>query len=348
MKSRSPFLSALVCATMVCGPITTLYSEDSPVAIIIHGGAGYLNPESFKSNKQNVHREVMTEALKSGHAVLKEGGSSLDAVVAAILVLEDSPLFNAGKGAVFTNEGRNELDASIMDGKSRQAGAVGGVTTIKNPITAARAVMDKSKHVFMAGPGAEKFAGQCGLELVSPEYFRTDSAWKSLERARKREKREKKKTGAVFPRNRYLGTVGAVAIDKDGNIAAGTSTGGLTNKKFGRIGDSPVIGAGTYADNDTCGISCTGHGEYFIRHVAAYDVAARMKYAGASAENAADKLVHETLLKDGGRGGMIGIDRDANVFYSFNTPSMTRGSIDRDGKLSVAFFDSKAEKPKQK
>jgi beta-aspartyl-peptidase (threonine type) len=289
-------------------------------------------------------RAAMTEALSSGHRVLAGGGSSLDAVQAAIVVLEDSPLFNAGKGAVFTHEGTNELDASIMDGASRRAGAVAGVKRIKNPILLARLVMDKSPHVMMTGDGAEAFAAeQGGIAFVDPKYFHTDRAWDALQRALD-EERQKTKTGAsARPATErdapdpYFGTVGAVALDRRGNLAAGTSTGGMTNKRFGRVGDSPIVGAGTYASNESCAISSTGHGEFFIRYTVAHDICARVEYKGMSVQAAADEVVQQVLKNAGGEGGVIGLDSAGNVAMSFNSTGMSRGYMGADGQAVVMF-----------
>jgi len=262
-------------------------------ALVIHGGAGAIKKENMTPEKEIKIRAAMKEALEIGEAVLKSGGSALDAVEKTIMILENAPYFNAGKGAVFTHEAKNEMDASIMDGRDQNAGAVGGVTSVKNPILAARAVMEKSPHVLLTGAGANTFAEDNGLELVDPKYFHTDRRWESLQRALKKEQ----KTGAIDVNNpdfKY-GTVGCAALDKEGNLAAGTSTGGMTNKRWNRLGDSPIIGAGTYANNETCAISCTGHGEFFIRFAIAYDVSARMEYKGSSFEKAANYVINEKL-----------------------------------------------------
>ena len=260
--------------------------------------------------------------------------------------MEDSPLFNAGKGAVFTSEGRNELDASIMEGKELRAGAVAGVTIIRNPITAARTVMEKSKHVLLTGRGAELFATQQNLDIVDPCYFWTLRRWNELKEAQQKEKEAKRrKEGSAAPmRPRYFGTVGAVALDRSGNLAAGTSTGGMTNKRPGRLGDSPIIGAGTYADNDACGVSCTGHGEYFIRYAVAHDIAALVKYKGLTVQQAADELVQKKLKKAGGEGAVIVLDTKGNVAVSYNSERMFRGYITEDGKMSVIAFYEKLPK----
>ncbi|MEX0966799.1 MAG: isoaspartyl peptidase/L-asparaginase [Bacteroidia bacterium] len=313
-------------------------TKRQPIAIVIHGGAGNMNPDNISPEKRKQYEAVLREALIVGYETLEKRGS-LDAVEAVITMLENSPLFNAGKGAVMTNEGKNELDASIMYGKDLMAGAVAGVTTVKNPIKAARAVMEKSPHVMMAGEGAEKFADQHGLELVDPEYFYNEERYEELERIKDREGQQQLDEGSLIPMEfEKMGTVGCVALDRDGNIAAGTSTGGMTNKRFGRIGDSPVIGAGTYADNSTAGISCTGHGEYFIRLAVAYDITAIMKYRQESLESAAKQVVKK-LSEMGGKGGVIGLDRRGNVAMVFNTSGMFRGYLKEGEKPVVRIFE---------
>lgn len=310
-----------------------------PFVLVIHGGAGTISKASMTPEKEKQYIAALTEALQAGHHIIKENGSSMDAIEAAILILEDSPLFNAGKGAVYTAEGSHELDASIMNGTTLSAGSVAGVSTIKNPILAARAVMEHSPHVMMSGKGAEVFAKEQGLEVVDPSYFDTDERRRSLEKVQEMEKQSPdKKSGFTSPfLDEKFGTVGAVARDLSGNLAAGTSTGGMTNKRFGRIGDSPVIGAGTYADNAVAAISCTGWGEYFIRAVAAYDVIAMMKYKGLPLE-AAMKEVLKQIDKMGGDGGMIGIDHEGNIAMPFTTSGMYRGAISLDGKVIVEIY----------
>ncbi len=308
----------------------------SPYAIVIHGGAGTIRRKDLTPQQDSAYRAALNAALDIGEEILRNGGSALDAVEQTIHYLEDSPLFNAGRGAVFTNAGTNELDASIMDGRTRNAGAVGGVTIVKHPISAARAVMEQSPHVFLVGKGAEDFALSIGLDTVDPAYFFTQRRWESLQRAKAREAQ----TGQylVDPNPDYkFGTVGCVALDKDGNIAAGTSTGGMTNKRWGRIGDSPIIGAGTFADNNTCGVSCTGHGEFFIRWVVAYDVAARMEYLGESLEEATQHVIREKLKAVGGIGGLIALDRAGNISMEFNTEGMYRGYA-RPGERYVGIY----------
>jgi beta-aspartyl-peptidase (threonine type) len=319
---------------------TAMTPQAKPIAIVIHGGAGRIDRDALTPESERLYHATLEQSLRAGHAILKRGGSALDAVEAAIVVMEDAPVFNAGKGAVFTAEGKNELDASIMDGSGLQAGAVGGVTTVKNPIRAARAVMEKSPHVLFTNRGAEKFASDNRLEMVDPKYFFTERRWKLIQKWRKEQEAKAKPQAAADPDRHadYFGTVGCVALDAKGNIAAGTSTGGMTGKRFGRIGDSPIIGAGTYADNRTAGISCTGHGEYFIRHAVAHDISARMAYKQESLAKAAADVVQTVLKQAGGSGGIIGLDAKGNVVMEFNTPAMTRGAIDRDGNLKTALF----------
>ena len=319
---------------------TAMTTQAKPVAIVIHAGAGSLNRDSFTPEREQLYHATLEQSLRAGHAILKGGGSALDAVEAAIVIMEDAPVFNAGKGAVFTAEGKNELDASIMNGDSLQAGAVGGVTTVKNPIRASRAVMEKSPHVLFTNRGAEKFAADNGLEMVDPKYFFTERRWKQIQTWLKQQEAKAKPRAAAEPDRHadYFSTVGCVALDAKGNIAAGTSTGGMTGKRFGRIGDSPIIGAGTYADNRTAGISCTGHGEYFIRHAVAHDISARIAYKKESLAKAARDVVQTVLKQAGGSGGIIGLDAQGNVVMEFNTNAMTRGSIGPDGILKTAIF----------
>ncbi|HEX5732050.1 MAG TPA: isoaspartyl peptidase/L-asparaginase [Blastocatellia bacterium] len=323
----------------------TYGQKEKRFKLVIHGGAGTILKSRMTPEREAAYRATLAEALQTGHAVLKRGGSSLDAIEATIKVLEDSPLFNAGKGAVFTSEGTNELDASIMDGATLKAGAVAGVKRIKNPISLARLVMEKSPHVMMVGEGAETFARQNGIEWIDPKYFYTEERWKQLEEAKRKEKQQNdpavkpdRKISSLAANDEKFGTVGAVALDKNGNLAAGTSTGGMTNKKFGRVGDAPIIGAGTYANNSTCAVSATGHGEYFIRSVVAHDIAALMEYRGLSLREAADIVVMKKLVKLGGEGGIIAIDKDGNHAMPFNSAGMYRGFIDADGKVVVEIY----------
>jgi beta-aspartyl-peptidase (threonine type) len=297
--------------------------------LVIHGGAGTILKKNMTPEKEKAYREKLNEALQAGEQILKTGGSSLDAVTAAIVVMENSPLFNAGKGAVFTAEGKNEMDASIMDGKTLKAGAVASVRHIKNPILGARAVMEHTPHVLIIGEGAEEVVAKYGVELVDTSYFFTQSRWDYYQKVKK-EKEEAEKHG----------TVGAVALDKHGNLAAATSTGGMTWKMKGRVGDSPVIGAGTYADNNTCAVSATGHGEYFIRYAVTYDITALMKYKGYTLQQAADEVIMHKLKDVGGDGGIIAVDKDGNISMTFNTPGMFRGYVTSDGKSGVGIYSN--------
>jgi beta-aspartyl-peptidase (threonine type) len=322
-----------------------LHGPQNPrLGFIIHGGAGVIRRGSLTPEREKEYRDKLEEALLAGYKALQSGKTSLDAVEVAIRILEDSPLFNAGKGAVFTNDGKNELDASIMDGKTLAAGAVAGLHRVKNPITLARAVMEKSEHVMMIGDGAEKFAAEQKVELVDPKYFFTQPRWDGLQKVLKEEKEKetaKPKTSALpakeEPANKF-GTVGAVALDKDGNLAAGTSTGGMTNKKYGRVGDAPIIGAGTYANNDSCAVSATGWGEYFIRLSVARDICSIMEYRALPIQNAADMVIKQKLQRLGGDGGIIGMDKFGNMGISFNSEGMYRAYINSDGKPVVEIY----------
>ncbi len=296
-------------------------------ALAIHGGAGTIVKENMTPELEKQYEEKLTEALLVGAEILKNDGSSLDAVTAAIQVMENSPLFNAGKGAVFTAEGTNEMDASIMDGSNLAAGAVAGVKHIKNPILAARAVMEHSPHVMLIGSGAEEFARNQGVELVDSTYFFTQNRWESYLKAKEKAQNEK------------FGTCGAVALDQQGNLAAGTSTGGMTYKMKGRVGDSPIIGAGTYADNNSCAVSATGHGEYFIRNVVAFQVGSLMKYKNLTLDQAAHFVVDEILQPGAGDGGIIAIDTLGNISMPFNTAGMYRGSVTSAQEPQVAIYD---------
>lgn len=292
--------------------------------LVIHGGAGTITRENMSTEKEAEYISKLTAALKTGYAILENGGSGLDAVEATIKVMEDSPLFNAGKGAVFTGAGTNELDASIMDGATLQGGAVAGVKTVKNPISAARKVMEETWHVLLAGEGADAFAKEQELDIVDNSYFHTEHRFKSLIKAKEKEMEKH-------------GTVGCVALDKKGNLAAGTSTGGLTNKRWGRVGDSPIIGAGTYASNETCAVSATGQGEYFIRGSVAFDIAAQMDYEKKSVQTAAQAVI-DKLTERGGTGGVIVMDSKGNIAMSFNTEGMYRGFYLNDGELTVKIY----------
>ncbi len=326
-------LSAMLAA---CNSKNTTMSDTTkspgPITLVIHGGAGTIKRENMTPEREKAYHDALQLALSSGYDVLEKGGTSLDAVMAAIKIMEDSPLFNAGKGAVFTNEGKNELDASIMDGSNLMAGAVASVTTIKSPITAAYTVMTKSEHVMMVGKGAEKFAQEQGLEIVDPSYFFDSLRWEQLQKAKANEADKRAQLFDPYTNDTKFGTVGAVALDKFGNIAAGTSTGGMTNKRYGRVGDAPIIGAGTYANNKTCGVSATGHGEYFIRLSVARDIASLMEYKGFGLQQAADTVIHRKLENLGGDGGIIALDRQGNVSMTFNSEGMYRGFIKKKGE----------------
>lgn len=304
-------------------------------ALVIHGGAGGIDRDRMTPEVQNAYHQALASALAAGEEVLRAGGPALDAVTEAIQVMEDSPLFNAGRGAVFTHEGRNELDASIMVGSGLDAGAVAGVTTVKNPILAARAVMERSPHVMLSGQGADQFASEQGLETVTPDYFYTERRWKDLQQVLQggSEVAEISENG-----DWKFGTVGAVALDLDGNLVAGTSTGGMTNKRWGRIGDSPVIGAGTYAANDACAVSATGHGEYFIRRTVARDICARVEFLGEDLKTAAAQVVGEQLVAMGGSGGIIAVNRAGDMVMEFNSKGMFRGSVNSAQAAQTAMF----------
>jgi L-asparaginase / beta-aspartyl-peptidase len=292
-------------------------------AIVVHGGAGAMAKDKMTPAMDSAYRAGLTEAVNTGKKILSDGGTALDAVEATIRLLENNPLFNAGKGAVFTHDGKNELDAAIMDGSNLAAGAVAGVTDIKNPITAARTVMTKSPHVMLTGAGASQFAKEQGLEIVKPSYFHTEQRYGELQEILKKEK---------------MGTVGCCALDKSGNLAAGTSTGGMANKKYNRVGDAPIIGAGTYANNATCAVSATGHGEFFIRWTVAHDISALMEYKGLSLKDASELVVNEKLVKAGGSGGVICVDKLGNISMPFNSAGMFRAFATADGREGVSIF----------
>ncbi len=300
---------------------------DTKYTLVIHGGAGSILKARLSEDRREAYRHELQQALDAGEKILSASGSAPDAVVAAVKVLEDSPLFNAGKGAVFNADGENELDASIMDGKTGKAGAVAGIRTVRNPIEAARRVMDSSAHVMLAGAGAQAFALSQGLEMVDPSYFFTEESWQEYLKAKEKTENDGRK-----------GTVGAVALDKNGNLAAATSTGGMVYKKFGRVGDSPVIGAGTYANNESCAVSCTGHGEFFIRNAVAYDLSARMLYLNESLEKAANYIINEKLKKQGAMGGLIAVDKNGNVAMPFNSPGMFRGFVKEGNQPEIMMF----------
>jgi len=311
-----------------------------PIRLAIHGGAGGIRRDKLTSEREQAFAQVLTQSLHAGYQVLAKGGTSIDAVAAAIVVMEDSPVFNAGKGAVFSHEGRNELDASIMDGASLAAGAVAAVTTIRNPILAAKAVMTSSKHVMLIGEGAEHFAGEQELEIVDPSYFFVQHRWNQLQKAKAREQisldHDLEAETQAENDNKH-GTVGAVALDCHGNLASGTSTGGLTNKRFGRVGDTPIIGAGTYADNRTIAVSATGTGEMFIRTAAASHTAMQVRYQNLSLAQAADNTLAE-IAAIGGEGGLIVMNAKGDYALRFNTTGMFRGVIGSDGIAHIGIF----------
>jgi len=316
--------------------------------LVIHGGAGTIVKSQMSPERENAYKAALDKALQTGNAILKSGGTALDAVEATVRSMEDDPLFNAGKGAVFTNEGKNELDAAIMNGKTLEAGSVAGVTIIRNPITAARAVMEESPHVMMTGAGAEKFAKQQGLEIVDPSYFYTEERWKSLQKAKQQDSLKMHLDHADTTNRGMLkqwenkdykyGTVGAVALDRYGNLAAATSTGGMTNKKFGRVGDAPIIGAGTYANNNTVAISGTGWGEYFIRLVMAKSISDMMEFGKMKLNVAADEMVMKKLPALGGDGGLIAVDKQGNIAMPFCTEGMYRGYIKNTGEKVIKIY----------
>ncbi|MDX1426615.1 MAG: isoaspartyl peptidase/L-asparaginase [Salegentibacter mishustinae] len=315
--------------------------------IVIHGGAGTILKENMSDSLEQAYKAKLEEAIRTGHEILANGGTAIEAVQRTINIMENSPLFNAGKGAVFTNEGKNELDASIMEGKTLNAGAVSGVTTVKNPINLAWEVMENSEHVMLSGKGAEQFAKERNLEIVNPEYFYTENRFKSLERLKERNSEKTEldhdgKTAFVDPfiKDSKFGTVGCAALDKKGNLAAGTSTGGMTNKKWGRIGDAPIIGAGTYANNKTAAISATGWGEFFIRGVVAYDISALMEYKKMSLAEAAKEVIQNKNPELGGSGGIIAIDHQGNVSMEFNTAGMYRAKMNKEGDLEIGIYNN--------
>lgn len=329
-----PFIIGCLILVGCIGTID-LSAKEHPIALAIHGGAGTITPDKMTPEKEKAIRAKLTEALNAGYKILDQGGASLDAVIAAVNILEDSPLFNAGIGAVYTHDGTHELDASIMDGSNLQAGAVAGVKRIKNPINLARLVMDESVHVMLSGHGAEEFAQSNGIELVDNTLFDTPHR---LEQLRRAQSKAKKQALLDMPVEYRVGTVGAVALDKKGNLAAATSTGGMTNKRYGRVGDSPIIGAGTYANNQSCAVSATGHGEFFIRYHVAADICARVQYQGLSIQEAGEKVINQVLKNAGATGGVIIVDAMGNVSLPFNTKGMYRGSKTSSSELKVSIY----------
>jgi L-asparaginase / beta-aspartyl-peptidase len=300
--------------------------------IVIHGGAGTLPRAEMSGDSERKYRAGLTEAIDAGYAVMQDGGTSLDAVTRAVMLLEDNPLFNAGRGSVFTLDGRNEMDASIMEGRALKAGAVCGLTRIRNPVELARAVMERSEHVMLAGAGAEEFAASQGISFVPQSYFHTPERWQQLERIRAGE------FGLSGHTISHVGTVGAVALDTHGHLAAATSTGGMTGKRFQRVGDSPIIGAGTYADDRSCAVSATGHGEVFIRAAVAHDVCARMRFGGRSVGEAARQVIFGELAALGGEGGVIAIDAHGEIAMEFNSEGMFRASKKAGEETQIAIY----------
>jgi len=325
----------LLMAFVSCQPCSNCQQKkvNGKYVLVIHGGAGTISKESMTPEMEKQYRHMLDTVIRAGEDTLKNGGSALDAVTTCITMMENSPLFNAGKGAVFNAQGVNEMDASIMNGEDLSAGAVASVHTIKNPILAARAVMEHSSHVLLISKGAEKFAAAQGLEMVDSAYFFTERRWKSYLKVKAKQAEGEKH-----------GTVGAVALDKKGNLAAGTSTGGMTYKMMGRIGDSPIIGAGTYADNTSCAVSCTGHGEYFMRNVVAYDIGALMKYGQLSLKEAANFVILDKLKKQGAEGGLIAVDYHGNFTMTFNTSGMYRAYVTSDGYRGVFIYAGEENK----
>ncbi len=331
-------LIVLLCTTLATGlPMNIQAESPAPIAIAIHAGAGTMNKQDMNEQTEEEIRGALLEAVQAGHQVLRLGGSSLDAVQAAVTRLEDSPHFNAGRGAVFNADGKNEMDASIMDGSNLQAGAVAGVHNIRNPILLARKVMTDSPHVMLMGEGAVSFAREQGIEFADDDYFFTEHRWEQLQKARAEGEDKSARVVGQYP-DRWMSTVGAVALDSSGNLAAATSTGGMTNKRFGRVGDSPIIGAGTYADNRSCAVSATGHGEYFIRATVARDICARVQFQGLTLQQAADAVVMDELVRLGGTGGIISIDTVGHIAMVFNTEGMYRASINTAGDIEVAIY----------
>ena len=344
-------MKRIILLTLLVFTMNTNAQTDSNVILVIHGGAGTILKKNMTPEKEEAYRSKLKEALQAGYAVILNNGTSSDAVVAAINIMEDSPLFNAGKGSVYTNDERQEMDASIMRGSDLNAGAVAGVQTIKNPINAALSVMEKSEHVLLTGAGAQEFAEKNNVEIVDTSYFRSEVRLKQLKRVQDKEKMildHDSDRGAVdssedefnidYIEDKKFGTVGAVAKDKAGNLCAGTSTGGMTNKRYSRVGDSPIIGAGTYANNETCGVSCTGHGEFFIRNVVAYDVSALMEYAKMTVSQAGNEVIRKQSMI-GGKGGLIALDRNGNVSMPFNTAGMYRGYVNVNGEIRIFIYE---------
>ncbi len=341
---KSQLLGLIATSLMGLSAQALSANTNTPFAIAIHGGAGTIEKSKFTAEQEQAYRNKLAEAVEAGYKVLEQGGESLDAVTTAIEILEQSPYFNAGRGAVYTYEGSHELDASIMDGRNRQAGAVSGIKHIESPIKLARLVMENSVHVMLSGQGAEEFAKEQGVSLVENNIFDTKHRYEALLKAKeklepsKNTNKDYQAAHKALPVNYKVGTVGAVALDKQGNLAAGTSTGGMTAKRFGRIGDAPVIGAGTFAENASCAVSATGHGEYFIRYNVASDICARVKYQGKSIGQAGNEVINEVLKPIGGTGGVIIVDTKGNISLPFNTTGMYRASKSNTQATYVGIF----------
>ncbi len=327
---RSVYLLLVFLVLWSCRQEETTPSAVPAYVLVIHGGAGALQKSEMTAEQDSQYRAMLHLALDAGEDILKNGGTSLDAITAAIRIMEDSPLFNAGKGAVFAHDGTNQMDASIMEGETLRAGAVGGVSQARNPILAARAVMEKTDHVLLTGSGADQFVLDAGLDTAGTDYFFTQRRWDSLQKILKREQQDSLS-------DQKFGTVGAVALDRNGLLVAGTSTGGMTNKRWNRLGDSPLIGAGTYADNRSCAVSCTGHGEYFIRYAVAHELASRMRHLGGDLQETATALLADELFPAGGTGGLIALDRHGQIAMPFTTEGMYRG-FTRPGERKVAIY----------
>ncbi|MGM0481684.1 MAG: isoaspartyl peptidase/L-asparaginase family protein [Pseudomonadota bacterium] len=320
------------------------HKQQHDVAIAIHGGAGTITRANLSDEQEQAYRDKLSEALQAGYDLLEQGASSTDAVIAAIQVMEASPLFNSGVGAVYNWDAEHELDASLMEGAQGNAGAVSGAKTVKSPIQLAREIMEQSVHVMLSGDGAQQFARQQGLQMVDNSYFNTERRYQQLLKAKdtiQKSEQSEQQAWQYLDLDYKYGTVGAVAVDKTGLLSAGTSTGGMTAKRYGRIGDSPIIGAGTWADNDSCAVSATGHGEYFIRYHVAADICSRVKYKGLSVAEAGDEVIHGVLQQAGGTGGVIIIDADGNVAMPFNTEGMYRGYMKADGESEISIYNDK-------
>ncbi|MFH1373548.1 MAG: isoaspartyl peptidase/L-asparaginase [bacterium] len=332
----------LIALTFATNGSITMAGDSQPFGLVMHGGAGTITRANMTPEMEQAYRVKLTEVLQTGYDILANGGTALDAVQKTINIMEDSPLFNAGKGSVYTHDGEHEMDASIMDGRKLNAGAVAAVRNVKNPIDLARLVMEKSKHVLLAGRGAGAFAEMHGLTVMPDEYFHTERRLKQLQKAIEKEKAEQPQ-GNTDNKDELgdltIGTVGVAALDKAGNLAAGTSTGGMTNKRFGRVGDSPIIGAGTYANNKSCAVSATGHGEYLMRGVVAYDVSAMMECRGMTVQQAVDTVIQHKLTELGGTGGVVAMDSKGNFAWSFNTEGMYRGHFVSGGEMVVKIYE---------